>query len=285
MRLRLICEFRDYINPDHFYKRGAETVFIYTDDGNIYHDNGRSHNELITSNDELYYRYEFDGGSIQATDLFGRVNQDRTIASFWNSKEKVYKKSLRPCIDKLISNNMLSPDGAISTPIHGTFYIKDFDDVMPRELTPEQKETLELQRQLHMMPAAQKKIAMQKLGLLPNNVTTKANRWQQAGQKAGVLTPGQKWWAPTSESRKHKLSSIEEGANNLRHRVMMAWRGEGKSQNGGIYGIMDEFGCGFEQARKYADLIGGGIYGEDDIVDKDLHRIRAPQKLLKLLRQ
>lgn len=135
---------------------------------------------------------------IGQVDLLGRVNPGHDVVSFWNDKPEVYTKLLRPCIDKLLLDHYLRPNGQISTPTHGTISIADLDATKPEALTPEQQKDVQLRQQLHTLPAAQKKVAMQKLGLLDNNFH--ANDWQQAGMKAGLLKPGQKWWAPASES-------------------------------------------------------------------------------------
>lgn len=55
-------------------------------------------------------------------------------------------------------------------------------------------------------------------------------------------------------------------------------------EKGGIFGVMDEFNCNMETAYKYIEILGGGTYGEADIEDKSLHRLRAPQNVYKLLK-
>jgi hypothetical protein len=62
----------------------------------------------------------------------------------------------------------------------------------PRSLSDEQKE---LWRKLHLMDPISKKAAMEKLGV----GGTAKNPWQKGSEEAGVINPGQKWWAPHSE--------------------------------------------------------------------------------------
>jgi hypothetical protein len=76
----------------------------------------------------------------------------------------------------------------------------------------------------------------------------------------------------------------EVGEQRLKVRVKNALLGKGKSSSGGLYGVMDEFGCDVKTAHRYLQMLGGGTYGEDDIEDKVLHRSRAPQALYKLMK-
>lgn len=80
-----------------------------------------------------------------------------------------------------------------------------------------------------------------------------------------------------------KLSLIIEGMS-IKKRVLAALKGEGKSGRGGIFGVMDEFDCDIATVNKYLQVLSLGTYGENDIDDKILHRARAPQNLLKLLK-
>lgn len=82
-----------------------------------------------------------------------------------------------------------------------------------------------------------------------------------------------------------KLKMIcDSKSSDLRLRIMNALQGKGKSTRGGIFGIADEFDCDLNKADQYAEMLDGGTYGEVDIKDKILHRSRAPQNILKLLR-
>lgn len=78
-----------------------------------------------------------------------------------------------------------------------------------------------------------------------------------------------------------KLSYLTE--SDFKNRVNNAFRGKGKSERMGMYGISDEFGCDFDTAAKYLKVLNLGSYGEHDVDDKILQRSRAPQNLLKLL--
>jgi len=83
-----------------------------------------------------------------------------------------------------------------------------------------------------------------------------------------------------------KLYAIAEHdrGERLKARVKRAYLGKGRTERGGLWGIVDEFNCSLDQAANYANMLGGGYYGEDDIEDRTLHRSRAPQGLFKLLK-
>lgn len=80
-----------------------------------------------------------------------------------------------------------------------------------------------------------------------------------------------------------RLHTIAESEERFAARVRRAYRGEGKTENRGLSGVADEFGCDLNTAKKYVKVLNLGTYGEHDIDDRVLHRVRAPQNLYKLL--
>lgn len=54
--------------------------------------------------------------------------------------------------------------------------------------------------------------------------------------------------------------------------------------SGGLFGIAKEFNCDLKTAHRYSNMLSGGTYGEADIKDKLLHRIRAPQNILAMMK-
>ena len=54
--------------------------------------------------------------------------------------------------------------------------------------------------------------------------------------------------------------------------------------SGGLDGVAKEFGVDSSTAREYTNMLPGGTYGEEDIELKELHQLKAPQCILKLLR-
>lgn len=88
-----------------------------------------------------------------------------------------------------------------------------------------------------------------------------------------------------------KLISLNENryenrikSKEFRKRLLDAYRGHGKSDRDGLFGIVDEFGVSLNDAVQYAKSLSNYNYGEGAIDDLILYKVRAPQNLLKLLR-
>ena len=73
-----------------------------------------------------------------------------------------------------------------------------------------------------------------------------------------------------------KLNEINKSS--LKNRLKRA------ATSGGLFGVAKEFNCDLKTAARYLQMLGGGTYGEADISDKLLHRIRAPQNLLTMMK-
>ncbi len=140
-------------------------------------------------------------------DLFGRIKYNKEVVSFWNEDSYPYEQ-LKPCLKELIDGGYLLPDCYISTPIHQTIPLSQLDNSVRTELTPEQREKMELYKKLHLMRGAEKKAAMKELGVGGGG---KPHEMQTALRGAGLQKPGQKWWAPHSESFNRSLNNALSG--------------------------------------------------------------------------
>jgi hypothetical protein len=68
----------------------------------------------------------------------------------------------------------------------------------PRRISPEDQQ---LWQQMHLMHPDEKRAAMRHLGVGGGGTP---HPWQAGMQSAGMIGPGQRWWAPTSESYSFK---------------------------------------------------------------------------------
>lgn len=130
--------------------------------------------------------------------LLGRIGAGTqgTVVSFWDKDKRAYDELLGPCLSALEERGCLKKPYYISTPIHGT--VPADSTLGTREMSPEELETYELRKQLHLMRGADKQAAMRKLGL---GGPKKPHKMQQNLQGAGLLVPGQRWRTPHSESK------------------------------------------------------------------------------------
>jgi len=135
------------------------------------------------------------------------------VVAFWNEDQETYDEFLDGCINELIAHDLISYSYYISTPIEGQTDPRDRPQNKP--LSPQDTETLEKAgrspnmdelKKLHLLRGNEKKQALKRLGL---GLGGGKHEWQQALEKAGLSGPGQKWWAPHSESLfDHKLGII-----------------------------------------------------------------------------
>ncbi len=77
-----------------------------------------------------------------------------------------------------------------------------------------------------------------------------------------------------------KLKAINE-SNPIKKRLLKGWKSNPENP---IQGVMDEFDCDLQGALYYMRVFGAGTYGENDIDNRYMQRLRAPQSILKLLR-
>ena len=142
------------------------------------------------------------------------VAYEKRLVLFWNEDDQHIANLLPHCCSKLLEEGLVNEDDIASSFTSRTQYImpsarpsKSPEDVrhtvQPHE--PKGDDTknvdlakrIEMWKKLHLMKPQQKKQAMKELGL---DTPMKKNPWQDAMEKGGHITPGQKWWAPHSEN-------------------------------------------------------------------------------------
>lgn len=83
--------------------------------------------------------------------------------------------------------------------------LDELSEAKTEELNDDDLQKMELYKQLHLMRGAEKHAAMKKLGLVGGG---KPHPMQTALDKAKLRIPGQKWWAPHSESFEKRLGAV-----------------------------------------------------------------------------
>jgi hypothetical protein len=143
---------------------------------------------IIVFNIGPEYHYPIRG---QVTQVFDDANFETPalFITYWNDNGDIHASA-----NKIVEKMQISSDMPVivSTPRYKTFKLNN-TNVEKKELTPEEQQELDLMRQLHLMRPEQKKAAMKQLGLGSSGKPS-------AGQRAG-LTPGQKYWAMSSEGK------------------------------------------------------------------------------------
>ncbi len=138
----------------------------------------------------------------KATQALAEAPSQPAFISFWNRDKAVYDAHLKACVSALVKGEVatvrpITLEDYVSFPIQ-TITV---DEVLngastATQLTPEQQRKVELQQQLHLMRGDEKKRAMAELGV----GGTAPHPMQTAMRQTGLIGPGQKWWAPHSES-------------------------------------------------------------------------------------
>jgi len=195
--------------------------FVYTSDGQLYwaDDPKLAHGDLMSMVPELRERY--GGGTQRSTafgmgDLLGRAGdcQDgHRVVSFWNRSKHDYVH-LPDCLRRLLADGVLDTNAFVSTPVPTiedegrtkvyTFPLSHVQGLRLGEMDDQDRQRAELYQQLHLMRGDAKKQAMQHLGLGAQG----KRPWQRAAEQTGMISPGQKWWAPTSEGLVRKLDAL-----------------------------------------------------------------------------
>jgi len=216
------------INPDDLLD-DVEDEELRRDVTFIYGPNENGQNELIVGKPEHIhydvlkrlnqYKHVDDQWSfrkqIEEYMLLGRVGmyEETQYVSFWN-EQPVLDKLLIPCLMELLDNGYIDENTLVATK-HDHEYVanvlkstnKSAVDT-PKQAKPSMysDEEWELYKNMHIMRGNQKKDAMRKLGL---GTGGHKHEWQKALEKADVIGPGQKWWAPQSENI-NRLSDLIE---------------------------------------------------------------------------
>ena len=238
MRLRqIILEFkmlnnRLFNNPDVLIFSGNPIMaFIYTRQHKLYLGNDRRsyHHDIICQHPEIgkdeiirplmnatkirrgYNLKDHDNlvmaYYLRQVDLHGRIGRiypgegesEIKIVSFWSTIPETYDLLLQECLDLLIENTYISPNDYLSTPLHGTIPVGFVmrGNATTKELSPEEREDYKRQEDLHMMRGDQKKAELRKIGYAGSS----KQPMQKQAEQIGIVKPGHKWWAPTSESK------------------------------------------------------------------------------------
>lgn len=215
-----------HLSPDVFYQPGSKT-FIYTRDGDfVYDDYPATHSTLVSrlsmgiATDYHFDDYSILEGRIAPKDVVyvtlrnnafqdwlhdnnlkvGSDFFDFNIVCFWNRSKHV-ADLVQGSLGLLLKKKLISPEDVVSTFFGLVGLVGSVVSGTTKSLTktvdPEMQQKIDLWRKLHLMRGDEKKQAMQTLKLNPGG---NKNKWQNALEKKGHLTPGQKWWAPHSES-------------------------------------------------------------------------------------
>jgi len=221
----------DYKDPDFFYTEPSARTFIYTIDNELYHESGtETHRSLEDkhTNDLLGdYKREAEAQTdndywesrqmiLEHYALYGRVGRlvgnsaTRVIVTFWNTYDDIYSL-LDGCLKALEKQRIIRPGEVVE--IHTPYDISSYDvgtgeTYRQQKTSAEQRKRTKLLQRLHLMGGLEKKAARKKLGLWSDKPTK--HPWQSGMEKAGKITPGQKWWAPQSEQIEGIARCIEE---------------------------------------------------------------------------
>lgn len=229
MRLRQIAE---NITPDLFFNEIGSLTFIYTaDNGLIWSDDEeQTHEEIMMNNDhyfgispkpyldlddpdydlqddEIMDEWEDETAAIrrnlEAHGLVGRVSPDKRYVSFWNDPTNTHGL-LNDCLNELFNKNFIKSETYVvlfgsKRKVQAGIALTTRDiQAQDTRVDPKKARELELLRNLHLMNPQAKKKAKKELGLA---WSSRKHPWQSASEKARLVTPDQKWWAPTSESK------------------------------------------------------------------------------------
>lgn len=106
------------------------------------------------------------------------------------------KEAAADCIKKLMDAGAIDGTEIVSFS-EPPLYAFEFAEQHGAKVKMNQ-ELLDMHRELHLMDPDRKKEAIKKLGLIGGG---HKSGWQKESEKQRLVRPGQKWWAPTSESR------------------------------------------------------------------------------------
>jgi hypothetical protein len=120
-----------------------------------------------------------------------------SVVAFWNKESRIYRRLLKGCIDALRKKGLLKNEILISTPGLGTRHITNLGD-MKVQLSAEEERKVDLQHKLHVMNPAQKRDAMEELGLVAKDYRgRKRAEWQQGMRNLnlpGYLTQSESFY-------------------------------------------------------------------------------------------
>jgi hypothetical protein len=190
-----------YRNPD--WLLGDESIAFYFSNKSIaYSKPGKEHRSISWEHGRQPHGKQVNAKTWRGSGVLrGRVGKenagdDYNWVSFWNDESEDYIHLLQPCLAKLREDGLINDQSKLSTPLLGTVPI-NHGTTGQKELSAEEKEKHDLALRMHTMTGAAKQYAMKLLGVGGGG---KPHPIQAAMIKHDLLKPGQKWWAPHSES-------------------------------------------------------------------------------------
>jgi len=145
-----------------------------------------------------YYDGGFDGYVVKeqllnkhiqgrvAYDYFGTLN----VIGLWN--KTVEQSLLKSCLRDLMLEVHVKEEDLVQFGNNTSQTVSEILNNIPASQAKD-----DVAPNLHIMMPDQKKAALQRM---MGNVGGKKSGWQQGMEKIGAISPGQKWWAATSES-------------------------------------------------------------------------------------
>ncbi len=206
-------------DPDDLYRsRHPYITFIYDRvKGLFFMDNGThgtlrerykvgrvidGRDQVIENTDTIYGRYI----KAEAWNGPGLWNGPGFV-SIWNADEETVRELMPLCIKAMMDKLKLPAGTIIQTPIANKMTAKEFlDEYETKELSPEEKERLELANRMHLARGDEKKAIMKKLGVGGG----KEHEWSQSLQNKGLLAPGHSIYNMHSEGFKRRLAAVLE---------------------------------------------------------------------------
>ena len=236
---RIDDENEDYIDPNIIcnIETPDECCFIFTDKL-YFHKGVECHSGLVRSHPQILADIGFVRNTDEHTDerealhdrsLLGRIatvpdslpksmfyNLEEElgdyvgiqIVSFWTTNRQLYD-NLDECMAALDSHGLLAETSLISTPFGNRMW-PDGAEIESDELTPEERERIELLQQMHLARGDVKKEIMDKLGLgFEGRPKNKIQTHHNGGDDPTRGAPG-KWWSPFGDDINRIANAINE---------------------------------------------------------------------------
>jgi hypothetical protein len=228
---------REWISPDDMVDQPNAVAFIYNIDGELDLMTGGIHPEMVETNIEYYHNayglgpppdyadYDEYGDYfmeayqeyivysrrvIEKSAIMGRVGTNpfarsmhnpsedgRQTVAIWNEDTSLLVHFLDDCLSALEERGVIESDPVISAPSFGVVDRGGVTKAISGDETRVNPE-IEKLRQLHLMRGQEKRKAMQDAGLDPLSAEHPMSKNLKT---AGLLNPGQKWWAMHSEDQ------------------------------------------------------------------------------------
>ena len=225
-----------YISPDDIFTSkflpintfiyAGKSGKLYDDDGTVVHTMMMRENPNIVKGlglnpaDTQWMVFMKEEPEVLRLGLFGRTGEmlkqysptgrAEVVVSFWQTPTDIFQQMLKPCLQGLLDRSLIMPDALVH---HPSMVGVPVSEVMGGKARASQDdeamEKARLARELHLMRGSEKKAAMKKLGL---GTGSKEPDIQRSLKKANLLVPGQKWWAPHSESVEPTIGRMLERA-------------------------------------------------------------------------